>query len=283
MLGKLIKHEWKAVWKFLTIVNVFMLCITIVGVFGVTLLSRISIDDNPWMGLLIMLYVMLYIFGMVGVTYSTLIYLGIRFYKSMYSSEGYLTHTLPATSLQLISAKAIVAVIWSWICTIIMFAGIFLLGFCANAAAGSPIIFADLREGFQMLNEGIASTGLPVFVLVIEYGLIMILSSIASITVMYAAIALGQLFNKHRILSAVGIYFGFLMVSQIVGSVFGFMFGITSAITTVDGHSTTMSVTERGQMTVLLSSGLLLLWTVILLVGSFLITYFVTKKKLNLE
>ncbi len=285
MLGKLIKHEWKAVWKFLTIVNAFMVCLTIIGVLGITIMgNRISFDNSPWPAILLMLYIMLYVFGMMAVTYATLIYLGVHFYKSMYSSEGYLTHTLPATPLQLISSKLIVAVSWSWICGIIMIASIFVLCFCANAAAGYPITFADFSHLFRSLFTAMNTSDISILGLIILYGVIFLLGTISGITVVYAAVSLGQLFNKHRILSAVGIYFGFIMACQIIGTILGSILSFTATSISFNGYrSSIMTTAANGQLVVYLYSGFMFFWTVLLLTGSLLITYFVTKKKLNLE
>ena len=62
-----------------------------------------------------------------------LIYLVIRFYKTMYTQEGYLTFTLPVTVSQITNAKLISAVIWEIImtCINILTVVVFVLGICS--------------------------------------------------------------------------------------------------------------------------------------------------------
>ena len=78
----------------------------------VTVLGRLSIalklpQNAPIVGTLM---VMLYIFGIIAIGIITIVVLVMRFYKNLFTSEGYLMHTLPVKASQHLNSKLIVAV-----------------------------------------------------------------------------------------------------------------------------------------------------------------------------
>jgi hypothetical protein len=99
MLGKLIKHEWKAVGKILAIVHLALILMAIVGKI------MLSIQVLSEAGLLWRMLLLIYVFSVIAVGVGTHIYLAIRFYKNMYTDEGYLSFTLPVKSWQHIFFK----------------------------------------------------------------------------------------------------------------------------------------------------------------------------------
>ena len=60
----------------------------------------------------------LYVIMLLASTWGMLIFLGIRFYRSMYTDEGYLSHTLPVTANQLFLSKVLVSGVWYLFITI---------------------------------------------------------------------------------------------------------------------------------------------------------------------
>ena len=117
MLGKLIKHEWKGTYKVGCILLLSTFMITIIGYFALHLpfmIGGVNFTSVTTVIIGLLGYIVL-ILGLMGILYGIMIYLGIRFYKNMYGDEGYLTHTLPATSYQLMGSKVIVGGIWTMI------------------------------------------------------------------------------------------------------------------------------------------------------------------------
>ena len=96
MLGKLLKHEWKSVWKIPTI----LLCVLM----GLAVLAGLGFASPIWdsglegLGVLAVLSWMVFYFAIMGVSMGIMLYLAVRFYRSMFTDEGYLTHTLPVTT-----------------------------------------------------------------------------------------------------------------------------------------------------------------------------------------
>ncbi len=270
MLGKLIKQEWKAVWKILGGINLFMPCLTLIGSMGLLLFTAVQIDEFI-SSMLVSSYGMAYGLTVFAVTVGIMIYIGVRYYRSMYGSEGYLTHTLPATPLQLIVSKLIVSVLWYWITIFVMMISIILLVISASAAAGNPIdlplVWHELRElSYGMRREGISLVGT-----VVAYTGMYLLGNVFGIVMLYASAALGQLFDRYRIISSVGIYFGFTMILQVLS--FASMFPIIFMVNEVENPLTIFwAIIIIGYVAIGLATA-----------GLFYLTYFLTKKKLNLE
>jgi len=110
MLGKLLKHEWKGIYK--------VGCLFLVALLGVSFLGWLAFQSPMWRslaedtvyqsGVLSLLDVasvftlFLYALMLVAASVGIMVYLAIHFYKTMYTDEGYLTHTLPVTKNKLL-------------------------------------------------------------------------------------------------------------------------------------------------------------------------------------
>ena len=111
MLGKLMKYEWKNIWKAGTLMLLGMLVVTVIGCVVLRmpggLVTEIADGNNmnatqSWFVLSsFVATLILYVIMLLASTWGMLIFLGIRFYRSMYTDEGYLSHTLPVTANQL--------------------------------------------------------------------------------------------------------------------------------------------------------------------------------------
>lgn len=101
-----------------------------------------------------------------------------------------------------------------------------------------------------------------------------IVSSLASPLMIYAAIALGQLFKKHRIVGAVGAYIALSMITNTISSVLTTGFNLTG---------TNLSTTaEMG----FFLNGIMILSLVLQIlmgVGYFFLTNYILSNHLNLE
>ena len=93
MLGKLMKYEWKATWKLLIPLNLFIVVMSILAY--ITIQLRFFDSDNDLVMMTGMLLLMTYVLSMFVISIVTVIYLIYRFYTSVYGEEGYLLHTLP--------------------------------------------------------------------------------------------------------------------------------------------------------------------------------------------
>lgn len=224
MLGKLIKYEWKGLIKPLSILYLVLLGITIIT--GLLILTINPDYDDVTIGLSVlftMLSALIYYFGIIVCSLGTMLIIAIRFYKTCYTDEAYLTHTLPVSTKQLLAAKTISSVLCHLLSMLVIGASVVLLILvvvthlinlgeipAAELSAGFSEVFAELDREFA--NEmGISFSGYFIYL-----GVISLISSVCSIISILGCVSLGQLYTKHRILGAIIAYFVMTFILQMV-------------------------------------------------------------------
>lgn len=147
---------------------------------------------------------------MVAIFVVTIVVTIQRFYKNLLCDEGYLMFTLPVETWKNITCKFIVSALWIFVSVIVsMFALVFTLF--------TPDMWADIGELFYELHEFfLYDNG---WLWVTEFILAGITSLFAFILQVYASIAVGQLFNTHKLIASFGAYFVINIVLQVVSSV----------------------------------------------------------------
>ena len=206
MLGKLIKHEWKAVSKPLCILHIALILMSIIGKI---LLSIDVLKEAEYLwGSLLMLYVL----AVIALGIGTQIFLAVRFYRNMYTDEGYLSFTLPVKPWEHIFSKTLVAGIWILVDMIAIILSILIL--VMYRGMGTEIILE-----FSDLAATMSETGINVVWFMIRMIIIGILSLIGSILMYYFSISIGQLFNSHKMIASVVVYFVSVNVMQIISTI----------------------------------------------------------------
>lgn len=274
MLSKLIKHEWRNVSKMLIVINSFTVVMTIIGCISAYSPLWHSNVENIWL-LGISVFVVYYI-TIIVVSFSSMIYLAVRFYKNIYTDEGYLMHTLPVTPRQLILSKGIVATVWSLITGALIVLSIMSLGACFVLNLSDEFSYVHtVFDLFPYLVEMLEEVFDMQFVsLVIWFIIYSILGTISGISMIYGAVSLGQLFTKHKVMGAFLSYFGIYMAIQTVTSVL--MTPITTKIM-LTGEPLSMS----GFLNPILFASLIL--SVVIGIALYILTEYIMTKKLNLD
>ena len=98
MLGKLIKYDLKSTSRILVIIHVFLILSALFMRFLIT--GRVEEDLLMASGgsdVFYTLLVMVYTLVIIGASFATCMVIAIRFYRHLFSDEGYLTNTLPVT------------------------------------------------------------------------------------------------------------------------------------------------------------------------------------------
>lgn len=186
-----------------------------------------------------------------------------RFYKSRFTDEGYLTFTLPVTNHQLLLSSILNSIAGVFVVILAAFAAIaiavllFLLAFPEN------IIWADVWVSTQQVMEQLwesLSKNAGEFALL---AFSMVTSAVAQLIVLMLSVTIGAVIaRKHKILAAVGVYYGISFAQSLVSTMFAF----------------TVISTEDVQM-VLGFPGLL---SVVTAAAGYLLMYYLTSRKLNL-
>ncbi|RKM55288.1 hypothetical protein D6853_11255 [Butyrivibrio sp. X503] len=230
MLGTLIKHEFKNTWMIMTLICSVTIAIGLVGgLFLRYLVASESLDADIGEFLLA--------FGILGLVMvlsalnmATVIYLVVHYYKSLYTSQGYLSFTLPASITEVVSSRMIVGCAWSALVSLSM-------GLCIFALVAIPGGLPYVKEFADELMS--VSEDYNIASLAIQCGLTWILRSFASLMTFFFCISIGQLWSKHKILGAVLCYFATSFVLMIVSfSInYGNLFFSPESLAGYDGFS----------------------------------------------
>ena len=198
MLTKLISHEWKDTFK------VPALLLTITVLLSAASLVYFSVADQASAGTdLNVRNFVLYIACILilsGLSMILMIYFTIRFYKNLYTDEGYLMHTLPVKPWMLIVSKLTIGTIWFYLVGAITLITLIAL---PTMAYFSPEDLLELRTMFQSYHT--IFTVPSILFLAIP---VMIIGSVFSLLTIYASISLGQLFSSHKVLASILCYLG---------------------------------------------------------------------------
>ena len=283
MLGKLMKYEWRGYKVSLIVIFAILL--------STTLLTAILINTiNPnydevvegFSVTLTILSGLLYYFGIIGCTIGSMLMIAIRFYKTCYTDQGYLTHTLPASPAQILASKVITAILQyiSVIIGIVTSASILIKAFILQMIKIGEYDAVDfsLSSFFAEVNNefaeefGISFTAYIIFILVF-----VLLSCISTIITTFGCVSLGQLFTKHRIIGAIVAYFGINTILQIVS----FIASIPMFIRISEAEATNQILTPFEAMTPTFIITMVI--SVIMAIVMYFVSLHMMTKKLNLE
>ena len=240
MFKKLLKHDFRAVgrgwWIIgLTLLATFFFC-TLGFRFGIDSFMEVilwsedaaSTSDGS-------LEVLSAMFGMLIVMASYLSFLFItsagaigteimiywRFYKHLYTDEGYLTFTLPVSRKHILRSKTLNALIWLGMLFIIDFVGVLFMLLIvppmANGGFGiNPIVYTWFFGTALPEVWGAIGGWLIVFILMLVP--LSLLSILSSISIIQFCITLGAVIvKKFKLLAAIGVYYVVTSVVSVVG------------------------------------------------------------------
>ncbi len=282
MLGKLLKHEWKSTCKIMTVINLTVLLLTIAGF----CILNMNIFGNKESTLLAVFLIIFYALSLAAFGIITEIYLFARFYRNLFTSEGYLMHTLPVTPLQLFHAKLIVGYFWYVINSLLIIGGVLLFSFVAawqfmdsQEAESTHRMLSDLNSVIFGGNNDVISafrntfgcTPLQAAGMTVLFQLS---GSLAALLMGYVSILLGQLMEKYRLASAIGFYIVLYIINQIISS---FLFLLPGLQMSAADMERIMSGYFKGFF-----STAVLSQTILSLV-LYMVSVLLMKRKLNLE
>ncbi len=265
MVKKLFKHEALA---YLRVWIPMIAILFTVAIFG-KLLYLFHID-SVMLNIFKNSATVIYVLGAVAVISLTYVFSVVRFYKNLYSCEGYLSFTLPVTPANHITVKLITACVFqigSILCVILSSL------FFASAETKKEF-FTGLREMTDILY---ATLGGHLVLYITELFIMALVMMIIGYLIPAMCITIGQTFKKNRIIGAVIVYFIYYIIKQVIGTLIliGCAFLDTQAILLyIASHR--VSVIHAGLLTGIVIES-------IFAVLYFFIIHSVMKKKLNLE
>lgn len=274
MLGKLLKHEFKATSRILPFS--YLACAVF---FLVAFIARSILPD---VSAAYLVPAVIFLLSGIAVLILTYVLLIMRFHKSMYGNEGYLTQTLPVSKGQLLASKMIPCAIWMIAGTLVFL--FVILGF-AYLVTGDASVF------FDMVKELYGASPLYTSYLLIS----LVTQSALFVTEVFFALSLANTskFLRNNIAFSIVFYILTTFVVSLL-DVLAMLFvplGIQSA---VDGSSSfvfenmfgTMmneinsTATVAAPMTIGIGS---LILDIILIVVFILLTNYLLKRKINVK
>ena len=179
--------------------------VVLLSLIGMLQMHLIKTSSSYFIQKMSTVYMVLYVLAIIALVVVTFFYLVGRFYKKMFTTEGYLMHTLPVTADQHIGSMLITDYVW-WL----EFSAVSMLClfFCFFT---EEVNWSDFSQVLTYVAGHVHVT--PELVALI---IAMIISPAVMLLNVYCALALGQLFKTHRILGAVIVYIVmYLIVSGI--------------------------------------------------------------------
>lgn len=280
MLFKLYKYDVKSIFR--QLLPVWILAPILSVVFGFACVSSneeyvgvISGETEYFIGDNVLPIILgLALFGVfVAIAVITILFVVQRFWKGLLGDEGYLMHTLPVKTRDLIISKLLSALTIGGLSVIDGFISI--LCMMAVFEGGIPALKYAADLFFVEVKESLGNSLVPFIIFLILAG---IADVIANIYQIYTSMAIGQIFGSHRIAASVIVYMGISLALNTISS-FGVIF--LTVLGFEDNISRTiLRLTSPGAMI----NGFIIsiVCSIILTVGFHIITSIILKKKLNL-
>ncbi len=271
MLGKLIKHDLIATWKVTVAIDSLLI---ILGILTAVVIQTIPhLEDSFGMSIFMFSFVGLFYIGIIAANIVTIIYLVIRYYKNLYTSEGYLTFTLPVKTDLIIHSKVITGALWMFLCYLCTFIAIAIagLGFISTVDASWNDIGTALREIYTVMGFDAPRAFVAILLTVL-------VTPFATVLCMYFSVSVGQLWQSHKILGAVLCVIALYIINQIVSQVAFFGSGFFQMMT--------MSGSDIDTAFGRIYMNMLLILTVITAIQSaiyYVVCIFISRTKLNLD
>lgn len=275
MLGKLLKHEFKQSSRIILIILAILVVITpITALYTRFNMNRVPDTDLPFFDIFEALQgiaMVLYVCAMIAAAAATVILLMYRFYKSMVTSEGYLTHTLPAKTSSIVTSKLIVNIAWQLISFAVMFLSIIAFTLILGLWKLSDLSDINFSAFFRAMDYiGIKGSFFTLLIISVFVTLV------RSILQYFVSFAIGHRMNGHPFLGFVITYIVISIILQIIGSVMGIVYSIyTSAVDT----SVYMNTISSAINPLLIAS---IIQNIILGAIFYFVTVYMFKNKLNI-
>lgn len=274
MLKKLLKHELQATGRYMWIMYLVVVLLSVGGFVLTKVLCRdlLALEDKPVLMFILMFAMIMWFVALCAATLMTTVMNVHRFYKNFLTDEGYLMFTLPVSVHELLWSKLLVATLWSCLTTLLVFVGISL---------GVGNLVDGISAAFQeelYLTDIFAELGLNIPLTVAILLLVTIIGCAVGPLEFYCVMSIGYGFNKNKALWSVVIYFAIQTGFSLISGLFSIVNMVVNTESVIADAMFNMTFAQQWYLIMLGSAG------VSLLLGSifYLVTAWNLKKRLNL-
>ncbi|MCI8524347.1 MAG: hypothetical protein HFF17_00130 [Oscillospiraceae bacterium] len=202
MFGKLLKYDLRSMFKTCVPLWLALLAVAVINRFTVHFRSDSFLGALPTV-----VFMIFYVALVIAAVMVSMVLIVTRFYNGLLKDEGYLMFTLPVKPWQLVISKGVTATIVSILSTLVAIVSVVLVSSSTEA----------MRQFCRELWGNLPKFTGEMWLCVVLSFLTVIATVVASVTHIYAALAIGHLASKHRIGYAVLAYIGINMVMTAIG------------------------------------------------------------------
>jgi hypothetical protein len=207
MVRKLFKHE------FLSYARIMLpIYAVLIGVSGVNRIVQLFEQDNIIYNIAFVSSIIAYAVTIILALVLTTITAVTRYYKNLFSGEGYLSFTLPVTPAAHLWVKSLTVIAIEIITIVVILLSVSVI------TAGDVLTEVFKAIGY-LCGRVFESVGAHFWFYIAEFIFLLLITSLTSIMMFYFCITVGQLAKKNRVLAAVGVYFGLYILSQVVSTI----------------------------------------------------------------
>ena len=280
MLGKLIKHEFRATGRLMAPLFGALVLLALVVRANDLVFQHVE-SHSAFLNILNTLLIIAYVLALFGVMVFSTVLMIKRFHQNFLTDEGYLMFTLPTSVHSLLWSKLITAALF------------FIFTFLAEALSVAIVVwrgglaremFTGFADFFRRLDSYYMANGLA---FALETLALLFVSLLVTCLLFYAPMSIGYSFANHKGLLSVVFYFVIQAILQIFGvavlsgvvSDTAFHRLLTDAMDNLGRIDTPVTAMQAAHGTMLLA-----LFTELFL-GAILyfLTYFMLRKHRNLQ
>ena len=222
MLGKLMKHEFRATARIMLPVMGAMAALALLANLSIRGLAG-NLSDVPMLKIPFTLIIIFFGAAVVATVVMSLVIMVSRFYRNLLKDEGYLMFTLPVSVHELIWSKLIVSLVWFLATGLLIFLVMALMALNLSHTNLEMILkqLPSWSEIIGWLDQ--AGVRGQVITFLVQTVLGTLTGILAACLHFYAAMALGHMFSKDKVLLSivffVGISFAFNLMEMGYGVV----------------------------------------------------------------
>lgn len=265
MVRKLFRHEFAAYWRVLIPAWIALIGVSVLG-----RLIQIFESDSTLYSIVSGSSILFYSIAIMVALAFPFVYSVIRFYRNLFTGEGYLSFTLPVTPSQHIWVKVLTAVA-------LQLLSLLVVALSAAIMAAGELLVEVWKAAIYLMEKLYQHIGDHMGWFILEAVLLVLVVMFYQSMFYDACITIGQLFRKNRVLAAVGVYFGFYVIEQVVGT-----FAVIVAAF-INWDSLMMFISENTYLCVHVGMWLMILFSAVLTLVFYVITHTIIRKRLNLE
>ncbi len=275
MLGKLIKHEFKASGR--TMLPFILVCLGLSVLAGLSTRAMDSQQDYGWFTVIFGIVIFLFVVGIIAVLVMALVVCIERFRKNLLGDEGYLMFTLPVSVDTHIFAKLIVSAVWFVVTWLVCMLAVALMLMCNVDKI--EVNWADFSFAMGQLWKELVDFGvLHIVGYFLEILALCFVTCCVTCLQFYCAMAIGYSFSNHKVFLSVVFFFVISVVLSVIQPMWVYLLDSIDSIHVLDAPLSGLSNAGSVHVGMLMLLVYLLIHAVVLYIP----TRLMLKHRLNL-